>query len=244
MAPRRGGAEAASLLLVMVLVQSSAAHATVRGPCEVSVGENSITAGHDTPATALRLGPDNDVEIVGQVGTTSAPGVVREVRYEIPFLGGVIRTSQLSSGADWSSNLPTGGLTWASLGLFLVRFEAGTSRGICTGEFYLCLTGNPLTTVVGAVSVVLMLAGGALVVRSIARNRRPTGRPQFVAPFVGQAMLILGVGLILQQACYSEIGLFQAIGLPLLGGVVLTGVLGLVRVRRTREEMERTRARR
>ncbi len=182
-----------------------AASASVRGPCVASLAGRSITTGHDTPHTAIRVPYRRPIAYAGN--STNGREVSRvEVTLEVLGLG-IRATDQPASGTTWSSTVRIERYAWAGVGLYRVRGTAFTgSRALCTGTVYICVTGrNPFLTVAGGMAGALVLLAVLMILLGFRRRARRSHSA--LARRWGFGGLIGGVGgaVLLQQNCVAAL---------------------------------------
>jgi hypothetical protein len=207
---------------LLIALAPSPASATVAGPCQSQVLSDSVDKGRDTPATAVRVAAGHNIEVSG--GVVSDPlsaGYVNSVRYRVQIAGLDIQASipGIANGESPTWGASIGNFAWATAGLVLVRMEARTTQGTCQGVFYLCLQGrNPITTVLGGLSLLLGLGGVILLVLTGARLRKLSLPRAAIQAFIGDMLATFWVGVFLQQRCVSPLDPSSAYLLPVLMG--------------------------
>lgn len=159
----------AMLLVAWMALLPSWAAATVQGPCTASIDGVDVTAGHDSPDTAVPLQSGSQVPVTG-----TAEDRVITLSYKVRVAGGGVQVGNViiaEDGLSWAGTVNLDDFSTATVGLFEVTAEVDTQGADCTGVAYVCVEGrSPLTTVAGAGATALGAGGGILLALSLVRG--------------------------------------------------------------------------
>jgi hypothetical protein len=214
-------------------VVPSVAQATVRGPCTAELAGQSITRGHDTAGSAVRVDYRSAATYSG--ATTDGQAVTLfEAKVEFPGLDFRVVQEPIG-GSTWSSSIPVDDYAWAGIGLYRVKGTAfADGARVCSGVVYVCVEGKfPLATVAGGAAAGLAVVALLLLIRGVSRrgelSRGGLSGRLGIAGLLGGA----GAAVLLQQSCVAPLTLPLAAA-ALLGGpavmVVIAQLLGGGRV--------------
>lgn len=222
---RRWFQAAAAMLaaLSVLLTPGTGGHAHAQaGGCSFAVnGQDISDFGEST--RALEIDANERLQIA--VILMSARQAVGEVTAEVD-IGPVVRkfavvAAPRSANADWNGTLDLSAHQKRAVGI--QRMVLTTSGG-CQGVLWFKLSGrSPFTTVFGLTALVLLVAGGALLVWGVRRAAR--GRHGIAPGVVGGVGVGMAAAVFAQELAFSPLAnswLLLWMSLPVVVGGVLT----------------------
>jgi hypothetical protein len=203
------------------------AGADIEGPCAVFIADQGVATA-DTPKEAIRVGSDDAITVRGHVyGAGNAPDI-SGVTYRIRLAGVNVTLpgTDKRDGPDWTSEeVDLGDFSWLVTGLVEVRTYVESSIGPCTAATFICITGrNPLTTLTGAVTAVIALAGVLLFGTTIWRLGRTSLVRAASRAFAGSTLIGVSITLFAQQTCLAAPDVISLALVPVLVGT-MSGIL-------------------
>lgn len=192
-----------SLILAVVLFAAARpVMAQVEGPCDVRLtavdpsgqpGRSVTPEDAARPQTALPVHVDGSVRV--DVASRGAP--VQTVHVFLEFQGLFRQEVQSgeSPGETWAGEVPVAPYAWAGVGLYRAAGEGRDAQGstVCRGAMYFLLFGrNPLTTLLGALGLLLTLLGLLLAAVHVFKVGTQRGAGVGAAILLGPGITILG----------------------------------------------------
>ncbi len=180
------GAAASAMALLVTFVAMGAgaflagsdrADAVLAGTCDATINDRDARALPDNASGALEVPSDGTVDVL-----LHTPEDIATYRFWVTYVGTEIT---IASGAGTAESADDGGgtlavtvpledLSWMGTGLYEVNGTAATASGdLCSGSFYLRVTGSPLSTPIGqaaAAAALAGVAGSAMSARGAARD--------------------------------------------------------------------------